>query len=184
MAIKRENHSGSGRLSDFLWIYSNIFPSIENVTTCHGMNLPLFFNAVIAACSSPPQHGTSMRSTVTLLISFPAMISVSLASGHARSNWSRHTHLTLTAQSCWSQRTVLHTLTPTCIRKMNTFSDRKTVRRSCILFLREKWKLEALIWMERSRGCPCWLKGNISVRLNCSYVIIPANLFSDDMVSL
>ena len=47
-------------------IQSRIFPSMEIVTTCHGINLPLFFRAVTAACSSPPQQGTSMRTTVTL----------------------------------------------------------------------------------------------------------------------
>ena len=45
-------------------------PSMEKVTTCQGMNLPLFFRAVTAACSRPPQQGTSMRSTVTLRMSF------------------------------------------------------------------------------------------------------------------
>ena len=36
------------------------------VTTCHGMNLPLFFKAVVAARSRPPQQGTSMRTMVRL----------------------------------------------------------------------------------------------------------------------
>lgn len=51
-------------------IVSSILPSVEIVTTCQGMNLPLFCSAVFAACSSPPQHGTSIRTTVTLLMSF------------------------------------------------------------------------------------------------------------------
>ena len=45
---------------------SRIFPSIEIVTTCHGRNFPLARSASRAACSSPPQHGTSMRTMVTL----------------------------------------------------------------------------------------------------------------------
>ena len=45
---------------------SRIFPSIEMVTTCHGRNFPLARSASRAACSSPPQHGTSMRTMVTL----------------------------------------------------------------------------------------------------------------------
>ena len=60
-------------------IQSRIFPSAEIVNTCHGMNFPLFCNAFFAAFSSPPQQGTSMRTTVTLLISFPPMISASLS---------------------------------------------------------------------------------------------------------
>ena len=58
---------------------SRMRPSVEKVTTFHGMNFPLFFRAVMAACSSPPQQGTSMRSTVTLLISLLRMISVSFS---------------------------------------------------------------------------------------------------------
>ena len=49
---------------------------MEMVTTCHGRNLPLSCKAVLAAYSSPPQHGTSMRTIVTLLMSFALMISV------------------------------------------------------------------------------------------------------------
>ena len=45
---------------------SRILPSIEIVTTCHGRNFPLARSASRAACSSPPQHGTSMRTMVTL----------------------------------------------------------------------------------------------------------------------
>ena len=49
------------------------------VTTCHGMNFPLCWSAFFAASSSPPQQGTSMRTTVTLLMSFSRMISVSFS---------------------------------------------------------------------------------------------------------
>lgn len=45
---------------------SRILPSVEIVTTCHGINFSLRRKAVLAACSSPPQQGTSMRTTVTL----------------------------------------------------------------------------------------------------------------------
>ena len=58
---------------------SRILPSVEIVTTCHGMNFPLCCKAVFAACSSPPQQGTSMRTTVTLFISLLRMISVSFS---------------------------------------------------------------------------------------------------------
>ena len=53
--------------------------STETVTTCHGMNLPLARSAVFAAASSPPQQGTSMRTTVRERMSFSRMISVSFA---------------------------------------------------------------------------------------------------------
>ena len=46
--------------------YSNIFPSTEMVTTCHGINFPLFCRAVFVAASNPPQQGTSIRAMVTL----------------------------------------------------------------------------------------------------------------------
>ena len=49
-------------------------PSVETVTTRHGMNFPLCWSALFTAFSIPPQHGTSMRTTVTLLMSFSAMI--------------------------------------------------------------------------------------------------------------
>lgn len=58
---------------------SRILPSTEIVTTCHGRNFPLARSASRAACSSPPQHGTSMRTTVTLRRSLPRMICVSLS---------------------------------------------------------------------------------------------------------
>ena len=54
-------------------------PSTETVTTCHGMNLPLARSAAFAAASSPPQQGTSMRTTVRERMSFSRMISVSFA---------------------------------------------------------------------------------------------------------
>jgi hypothetical protein len=54
-------------------------PSTERVTTCQGINLPLFCRAVLAACSIPPQQGTSIRTTVTLLMLLRRIISVSLS---------------------------------------------------------------------------------------------------------
>ncbi len=54
-------------------------PSVDRVTTCEGTVLPLRRMASIAARSIPPQQGTSMRTTVRLLISLRAMISVSLS---------------------------------------------------------------------------------------------------------
>ena len=65
------------RLKLFAYVSSKIFPSTEIVTTFHGTNLPLACSAVLAACSSPPQQGTSMRTTVTLWILFVRKISVS-----------------------------------------------------------------------------------------------------------
>ena len=55
------------------------WPSTVTVTTCHGMNFPLCWSAFFAASSSPPQQGTSIRTTVTLLMSFSRMISVSFS---------------------------------------------------------------------------------------------------------
>ena len=58
---------------------SRILPSLEIVTTCHDRNLPLFWRAVSAALCRPPQHGTSMRTIVTLFISLFLIISVSFS---------------------------------------------------------------------------------------------------------
>ncbi len=60
-------------------LYSSILPSVEMVTTCQGMNFPLAFSASVAACSMPPQQGTSMRTMVRSRISFLEMISVSFS---------------------------------------------------------------------------------------------------------
>ncbi len=46
--------------------YSMIFPSIDIVTTLHGINLPLCLSAFLTAFSIPPQHGTSILTTVTI----------------------------------------------------------------------------------------------------------------------
>ena len=54
-------------------------PSTVTVITCHGINLPLCCNAVFAAYSNPPQQGTSMRTTVTLLMSLLRIMSVSFS---------------------------------------------------------------------------------------------------------
>lgn len=54
---------------------SKIRPSVEMVTTCHGRNFPLFCSARSTAAWIPPQQGTSIRTTVTLRISFWRMIS-------------------------------------------------------------------------------------------------------------
>ena len=44
-----------------------------------GMDLPLFISDLFTAFSIPEQHGTSIRTTVMLLISFVAIISLSLS---------------------------------------------------------------------------------------------------------
>ena len=62
-----------------LLFQSRIFPSTEIVTTCHGINFPLFWRAFLAAISRPPQHGTSMRTMVTLAILLFRMISSSFS---------------------------------------------------------------------------------------------------------
>ena len=54
-------------------------PSTEMVIVCQGMNFPLFFKAVTAACSIPPQQGTSMRTMVRLLTAFWRRISVNFS---------------------------------------------------------------------------------------------------------
>ena len=79
--IKRENASTFSLSTTTFCVvsYSSILPSVEIVTTCHGMNLPLACSAVFAACSKPPQHGTSMRTTVTLFISLSAIMAVSFS---------------------------------------------------------------------------------------------------------
>lgn len=59
--------------------YSNILPSVEMVTTRQGINLPLICKAFFTACSIPPQQGTSIRTTVTLLMLLFARISVSFS---------------------------------------------------------------------------------------------------------
>ena len=56
-----------------------ILPSAENVTTRMGMSFPLASTACRAAYSSPPQHGTSMRVSVTLRTSFSVRIAVSFS---------------------------------------------------------------------------------------------------------
>ena len=58
---------------------STILPSVEIVCTCHGINFPLFLSAIFAATSIPEQHGTSIRTIVTLFISFPLKIAVSFS---------------------------------------------------------------------------------------------------------
>ena len=60
-------------------IYSRMRPSTEMVSTCHGINFPLACNAFLAARSSPPQHGTSMRTMVRLLMLFSEKMRVSFS---------------------------------------------------------------------------------------------------------
>ena len=63
----------------FCYLFSRIRPSMPMVTTCQGMNRPLAFRAWVAACSRPPQQGTSMRTMVRLLIEFWRRIWVSFS---------------------------------------------------------------------------------------------------------
>ena len=58
-----------------LAVYERSRPSVEIVTTLHGISLPLDWIAVFTACSIPPQQGTSIRTTVTLRTAFCRKIS-------------------------------------------------------------------------------------------------------------
>jgi hypothetical protein len=53
---------------------SIILPSVPSVTTRSGIVFTLFFKAVLTAFSIPPQHGTSIRTTVIDCMAFAAMI--------------------------------------------------------------------------------------------------------------
>ena len=69
-------------LSSFIVIQAScgrILPSAVNVTARMGMFFPLASTACRAAYSSPPQHGTSMRVSVTLRTSFSVRIAVSFS---------------------------------------------------------------------------------------------------------
>ena len=54
-------------------------PLVASTTTCQGIILPLCCKARLTAFSIPPQQGTSMRTTVTLWMSFCRRISVSFS---------------------------------------------------------------------------------------------------------
>ena len=54
-------------------------PSMFTTCTVSGMSLPLAASAVFTACSSPPQQGTSIRSSVTERMSFPRKMAVSFS---------------------------------------------------------------------------------------------------------
>ena len=58
---------------------SKIRPSVEMVTTCQGMNLPLARKAWVAACWMPPQQGTSMRTMVRAVMSLSWRMAVSFS---------------------------------------------------------------------------------------------------------
>ena len=58
---------------------SSMRPSVEMVTTCQGMSLPQLCRAVFTACSSPPQQGTSMRTTVRSFMSLLRRMAVSFS---------------------------------------------------------------------------------------------------------
>ncbi len=58
---------------------SSMRPSVEMVTTCQGMSLPQLCSAVFTACSSPPQQGTSMRTTVRSFMSLLRRMAVSFS---------------------------------------------------------------------------------------------------------
>ena len=54
-------------------------PLTAKVTTSKGMSLPDWAQASAAARSRPPQQGTSMRATVTEVMSLAAMMAASLS---------------------------------------------------------------------------------------------------------
>lgn len=66
-------------LARFRANHSIIRPSVEIVTTCQGIILPLFCSAARTACSMPPQQGTSIRTTVTDLMWFVRRMPVSFS---------------------------------------------------------------------------------------------------------
>ena len=78
-AVVNGRESLLAKLADVRGGYSRIIPSVEMVTTCKGIHLPLACSACLTACSMPPQQGTSMRTIVTLWMLLPAMICVSLS---------------------------------------------------------------------------------------------------------
>ena len=63
----------------FPHLHQRTFPSAERVTTWKGMAFPLARQAIWAACWSPPQQGTCIRTTVRLRMSLPDRIWVSFA---------------------------------------------------------------------------------------------------------
>lgn len=73
------DHNGAGIYSNPARDYSNILPSVEIVTTLQGINFPLADKARLTAFSIPPQQGTSIRATVTLLMLLFARIAVSFS---------------------------------------------------------------------------------------------------------
>lgn len=62
--------------TSYCWM---MLPSVSTMVMFHGIIFPQFLSASIAACAMPPQHGTDMRTTDTLLISFCFRISVSFS---------------------------------------------------------------------------------------------------------
>ena len=79
-----ESARAEAAVADFVFMFDLLHesitcPSSESVTTCQGMNLPDSCNTFFAAISSPPQHGTSMRTIVTDVMSFSRNISVSFS---------------------------------------------------------------------------------------------------------
>ena len=63
----------------FCVFYSASVPSILTTCTVRGMSLPQAASAVFTACSSPPQQGTSIRSSVTERMSFSRSMAVSFS---------------------------------------------------------------------------------------------------------
>ena len=60
-------------------LYSTNSPLVPTTTTCQGTILPLCTSAFFTAFSIPPQHGTSILTTFTLLMSLFLKISVSFS---------------------------------------------------------------------------------------------------------
>ena len=59
--------------------YAFRLPSVERITTSQGISAPLAVNARCTACTSPPQQGTSIRTTVMLRMEQVAKISVNFS---------------------------------------------------------------------------------------------------------
>lgn len=75
-ALKRSTRNAAASLP---CEHYRMSPRTLNVVTDSGIPLPLRANALRAAISRPPQHGTSMRHTVIERMSFDSMMACSFS---------------------------------------------------------------------------------------------------------
>ena len=79
LVVQHMEPDHSANIHNFVKNYSKILPSVEMVTIFQGINFPLFIRACLVALSIPPQQGTSILTTVTLLMLLPPIIAVSFS---------------------------------------------------------------------------------------------------------